>query len=360
MTLLIFFLILALLVVVHELGHFIAAKKNGVKVEEFGIGFPPRVFAKQIGETVYSINLIPLGGFVKLYGEDYHEISTKNKNVNSNLKGKAFALKKEWQKAIIIISGVLGNFLLAWILISFLFTQGVPIPEKKVIIEKVQPNSPAEFSGLKEKDVILSIIPDNDNAITVNSSADFINLTRKYSGKKINLLIQRADKKIKISITPRKNPPAGQGPLGVIITSFAIKKYPWYQAPFSGLIESFKITKQITQEIARSIIQLIFFQKTNIEVAGPIGIAQYTSEVIKYGNNALLQFIALLSLNLAVINILPFPALDGGRLVFIIYEWITKKRVNQKIERYVNILGIIFLLSIAILVSINDLSKIFR
>ena len=359
MTVIVFLLILALLVFVHELGHFIAAKKNGVKVEEFGIGFPPRIFAKKIGETVYSLNIIPLGGFVKLYGEEYYETNSKNKSDKLKLKNKAFVFKKPWQKAIIVLSGVLGNFLLAWILISFLFTQGIPIPENKVIIEKIQPNSPAFFSGLKEKDVILSVIFQN-TPITVNSSAEFINLTKKYAGKKITLVVQRDNEKLNVSITPRKNPPPGQGPLGVVITSFTIKKYSWYQAPFSGLIESFKITKQIIQEIVISLMQFLFFKKPNIEVAGPIGIAQYTSEVMKFGKNALLQFIALLSLNLAVINILPFPALDGGRLFFIIYEWITKKRINEKIERYVNFLGIIVLLSLAILVSINDLSKIFR
>ncbi len=362
MVIIIFIFILALLILIHELGHFIAAKKNGVKVEEFGLGFPPRILAKQIGETIYSLNIIPLGGFVKLYGEEYVEADSKLKNENPKLKNKAFVYKKPWQKAVIIIAGVLGNFLLGWLLISYLFTQGIPVPTDKVIIEKVQPGSPAQLAGLKEKDLISSLVPPNapSSFIPLKSSNDFIRLTKQYAGKEIQLLIKRENKQFVTKIIPRKKPPAGQGPLGVVITSFAEKKYHWYQAPFFGLIEAFKITKQIVIEIVRTIYQFILFQKPQVEVAGPIGIASYTAKAITYGYTALMQFVALLSLNLAVINILPFPALDGGRLIFVLYEWVTKKRVNQKIERYVNLIGIIILLSLAILVSINDMNKIIR
>src|SRR3990167_3082436 len=146
MTILIFILILSLLVIVHELGHFIAAKRQGVLVEEFGIGFPPRVFGIKKGETTYSINLLPIGGFVKLYGEEYTQIEGKKETTNRN---RAFAYKHPWQKSLIIVAGVIGNFLLGWVLISFLFTQGVPSPINKVLIESVQPNSPAANADLQ-------------------------------------------------------------------------------------------------------------------------------------------------------------------------------------------------------------------
>lgn len=342
MSIIIFILILAILVLVHELGHFIAAKKSGVLVEEFGIGFPPRIFSLKYKETIYSVNVIPLGGFVKLYGEEYHE-----KIVNKN---RTFVFKKPWQKALIIIGGVVGNFLLGWLLISFLFTQGVPVPTNKVIIEKVQANSPAESAGIAEKDIILNF----------TSASDLINYTKKFAGQKITLVILRGNQQRKINLVPRKNPPAGEGPLGVVITSFVEKKYPWYQAPFFGLVEAAKITQRIVIELIKTLVQLLTLQRPPVEVAGPIGIARYTNQAIKFGKNAVLEFIALLSLNLAVINILPFPALDGGRLVFVFYEWVTKKRVNQTIERYVNSIGIIILLSLAVIISINDLAKIYR
>ena len=143
MTILIFILILSVLIFVHELGHFFIAKKTGVRVDEFGFGLPPRVFGKKIGETLYSLNLIPLGGFVKLYGEEYHEIKNKN-----NAK-RAFINKKPWQKTLIIIGGVIGNFLLGWVIISFLFTQGVPKPTNKIIVDKMQEWKKTNMQGVR-------------------------------------------------------------------------------------------------------------------------------------------------------------------------------------------------------------------
>lgn len=356
MEIITFILILALLVLVHEFGHFIAAKKNGVRVEEFGFGFPPRLFGIKKGETLYSINLIPLGGFVKLYGEEYHE---EGKKPDKKLKNRAFVYKKPWQKSVIIVAGIVGNFLLGWVLISYLFTQGVPIPTNKVIIEQVQANSPAQISGLKSGDVIKSITVDG-KAYALNSSSDLIKITKDYAGKSIETNILRNNKELSLGIIPRKNPPAGQGPLGVTITSFVTKKYSWYQAPFYGLVEASKLTKTIVVEISRILFQLVTLNKPSVDVAGPIGIARYMGQAIKFGNNAVLELVALLSLNLAVINILPFPALDGGRLVFVIYEWVTKRRVNKNVERYTNLIGILLLLSLAVIISINDIIKIYR
>lgn len=362
MTVLIFIIILAILVLVHELGHFIAAKKNGVLVEEFGFGFPPRIFGIKKGETLYSINAIPLGGFVKVYGEEYHEedISKVKSAIERNhLKNRAFIYKKPWQKVIIVISGVIGNFLLGWILISFLFTQGVPVPTQNVIVEKIQKGSPAHIAGLKEHDAIVKI-GIRGKETPVKTAEDLVALAKKYAGEPITLTVSR-DKQVKtIAVTPRKKPPAGEGPLGIAITSFTEKKYPWYQAPFYGLLHAASMTYRIIVEIAKTLFQLLTFHAPSADVAGPIGIAQFTGRAIKFGNNAVLELIALLSLNLAVINIFPFPALDGGRLIFILYEWVTKKRVNKTFEKYINLIGFVTLLSLAVLISINDLAKIYR
>lgn len=356
MSIIVFIIILGILVLVHEFGHFIAAKKNGILVEEFGIGFPPRILSKKIGETVYSLNLFPIGGFVKLYGEEYHELVKEP----LRLTERAFASKKSWQKASVIVSGVLGNFLLGWVVISFLFTQGVPTPVSKVLIEKVVDKSPAQEVNLKTNDLIVKLKKDG-KSYNLTSPNDLTVLTQKYLGQKIELTIERKNENFKVEITPRKNPPSGQGPLGIVISSpFIEKKYPWYQAPFFGLIEAFNITTKIVTELLKTVVQLITLQKPKVEVAGPIGIARFTGQVIKFGRNAVLELMALLSLNLAVINILPFPALDGGRFVFVIYEWITKKRINQQFERYLNVIGFVILLSLAGLVTINDIIKIYR
>jgi regulator of sigma E protease len=360
MTIVVFILILALLVLVHEFGHFIAAKKNGVKVEEFGFGFPPRLFGVKRGETLYSINALPIGGFVKLYGEEYHEIeNSKLEARSSKMDAKAFVSKHPFQKAIIIVAGVVGNFLLGWILISFLFTQGIPTPINKVLVEKILPSSPAVAAGIQERDLIYKIIVDKSE-YSISSSTDLINYTKKYAGKKITLFIERSNKQYVFKITPRINPPPGEGPLGIVITSFMEKKYPWYQAPFYGLVEAFNITQKIASELIKTLSQIVTFQKTSVEVAGPVGIARYTGQAIKFGKNAVLELIALLSLNLAIINILPFPALDGGRLVFVVYEWITKRKVNHKVEQFTNLIGIVILLSFAALITVHDIVKLMK
>ncbi|MBI5127102.1 site-2 protease family protein [Candidatus Roizmanbacteria bacterium] len=356
MTIIIFILTLALLVLVHEFGHFLAAKRQGVKVEEFGFGLPPRLFGIKIGETLYSINLLPIGGFVKLYGEEYHEIK------NKNLSKRAFINKNSWQKALIIVAGVLGNLILGWALISYLFTQGVPVPSNKVTVEKVIKNSPAEKAGFKERDVVLTFYAQavQSSPTKLKNSEDLIALSKKYAGQQIKITILRSGKQIPVVITPRKNPPVGEGPIGVIITSFEEKKFPWYQAPFYGLIEASKITYKIAVELLKVLVQIASFQRPQVDVAGPVGIAQYAQTAIKFGKNAYLELIALLSFNLAIINILPFPALDGGRLMFVIYEAVTKKRLNKNVEKYANLIGILILLSLAVVITINDIIKIYR
>lgn len=360
-----FIFVLTILVLVHEFGHFIIAKKMGVKVEEFGLGLPPRLFGIKKGETLYSINLLPLGGFVKLFGEEYNESGKGNKN-------RTFVNKMPWQKTLIILGGVIGNFLLGWFIFSYLVTQGIAVPINKVIIEKVTKNSPADIAGLKEKDLILKIIPPTSftrrslgeggliSPISLTSSTSLITLTQKYAGQKIKLLVQRNNQQLTINLTPRKNPPVGEGPLGIAITSSTIKKYPWYTALYYGLIEASNITFKIVSELGKLLLGLVTFQKLNVDVAGPVGIANLAGQAIRFGGNAFLQFLGLLSLNLAIINILPFPALDGGRLIFVLYEGITKKKPNKNIEKYTNLIGFIMLLSLAALITVNDIIKLVR
>jgi len=354
MSIIIFILILAVLVLVHEFGHYITAKKNGILVEEFGFGYPPRLFSIKIKDTVYSINLIPLGGFVKVYGEEYHE------KINPKLKKMSFSTKKPYQKALVLVAGIIGNFILGWVLISYLFTQGVPTPTNKVIIEQIQKNSPAETVGIKPNDIVIRVADNTGKSYLVKSSDEFISFTKKNLDKPIVLEIDRQGQTIKKTLVPRSKYPTGQGPLGVIISSFIEKKFPWYQAPFYGLVEAFNITYRIVVELLKTIFQFITLQKPKAKVAGPIGIAYYTSQVIKFGKNAVLELMALLSLNLAVVQLLPFPALDGGRLAFVIYEWVTKKKVNQNFEKYLNLIGFVLLITLAIVISVNDIIRIYK
>jgi regulator of sigma E protease len=236
-----------------------------------------------------------------------------------------------------------------------LVTQGVPVPTNKVIVDQVVNDSPAAAAGLKEKDVILKL-----NSLSLTSPTSLISLTKKYSGQIVTLTIQRDSQVFPVNIIPRKNPPKGEGPLGVAITSYLEKKYPWYQAPFFGLYEAVRITYQIASELSKVLFQLITFQHPQVDVTGPVGIVSYTSTAIKFGKNAVLELLALLSFNLAIINIFPFPALDGGRLLFVVYEGITKKRPNKNIEKYTNFVGMIILLTLGVLITISDVIKLFK
>ena len=349
MNLFAFLLAVFILVLVHEIGHFIAAKLNGVKVEEFGIGFPPSFLKIKYKETVYSLNLIPLGGFVKVYGEEKEVKKEKN---------KAFIFKKPWQKLMILSAGIIGNFLLGWILISYLFTQGVSVPTKKVIVQKVEKNSPAAEKGIKKGDIIKAVIFKTEK-IEIDSTAKLIKTVKKYAGREIVLEIKRKSKNLKINIIPRKKPPKGQGALGIVITSYEIKKYPLLEAPFKGLIESSKITLKIIKGVLTAFSNFLTFKRSEIQLTGPIGIAKMTSEAAKLGKNAFLEFLALLSLNLAVINLLPFPALDGGRMILVLYEWKTRKRVDKDFEQKLNTIGFAILILLAIIISIYDIKRFF-
>lgn len=352
MHIIIFFVILILLVIIHELGHFIAAKKNGVLVEEFGVGFPPRLFGVKIGETLYSVNLIPLGGFVKLFGEEYHELPRKKQE---GLNHRAFVNKKPWQKAIIIVAGVLMHFLLGWVLISYLFTQGVPTPTNKVRVEKVVAESPAAKAGLKGNDLISSLVYQGKE-YKIISPEDLRRLSQRFAGDAIILVVEENGRQKKVTVTPRKVTKPNEGALGVVISpSFTVKKYPWYSAPFYGLKEAAYITYRVVGELGKTVVNFVSSQKAPVEITGPIGIVRYTKDAAQSGMNALLELMALLALNLAVINILPFPALDGGRLIFIIYEWITGKRINSTFERYLNLVGFVLLLILALVITFRDI-----
>lgn len=356
---LIFFIILSVLVLVHEFGHFIAAKKNNIYVEEFGFGLPPRIFGVKKGETIYSINALPFGGFVKLLGEEEAELAKKS--IPETLKKRTFAGKSHPTKLLVIVAGVLANFLLGWVVISYLFTQGVPVPTYKVTVSEVIKGSPAQYAGVKKNDVIVEVLRrENGKKIFVKkltNTEELINVSEDYAGSELIFTILRGAKQREVMVVPRANPPKDEGPLGIAVTSFAEKKYPWYTAPFFGLVESVRITAFIVNELAKIIVKLITFQKISVEVAGPVGIFQLTSKVAKYGTNAILQLLGLLSFNLAIINILPFPALDGGRLSFIIYEWVTKKKIRPIVEQRLNLAGFIILISLIILVTINDIIK---
>lgn len=350
LTVITFLIVLSVLVLVHELGHFLVAKRAGIKVEEFGFGLPPRIFGKKIGETVYSLNWLPFGGFVKLYGEELE-----------NGKGvKAFWAKSKIARTAVIVAGVLANFLLAIVVFSLVYSfSGIPTKTNKIIIAGVLANSPAEKIGLKEGDVVLAV---DDEKLTALDR--FLKLIDQKKGQPVKLLVVREkdNNQLIFRMTPRENPPQGEGPLGVAVSDTEIKKYPFWQMPVRGTIEGFKEafgwTMVVVTGLGKMLVNLFVHGTVPKDVAGPVGIFQITGVVAKSGILNVLQFIGVLSVNLAVINFLPFPALDGGRLVFIAYEAITRRRPKPSLERWVNAAGMVTLLFLILLVTINDIARL--
>ncbi len=352
-SIIIFLLVLSVLILVHEFGHFIVAKKSGIMVEEFGLGLPPRIWGKKIGETIYSINALPFGGFNRLHGEQDEEGITDLK--------KSFLHKSKKVRSLVIIAGVIMNFLLAIVVFAIVSSfSGIPRDTGKLKVVDVSVGSPAQVAGMVVGDIITKI--GNDN---VTSSDGFIAKTGALKGKSTLFEIQRAVNgqisDLKLRLTPRENPPSGEGPIGVTITTMEIYFPPVWQRPFYGIYYGFKDALFWGQTVATglwSIISGIFRGQVPQGVSGPIGVYAITTEATKGGILSLLSFIGILSVNLAVLNIIPFPALDGGRLLFIGIETVTRKKISNKVEGMINSIGFIILLTLILLISIGDIRRL--
>lgn len=341
---------------VHELGHFMMAKRAGMRVEEFGFGFPPRMFGFKKGETIYSINWIPLGGFVKITGEDGADSPDP----------ESFANKSAWQKFGVLIAGVTMNIVLAWFLLAVGVGLGQPtvlhegetlppsarVAGQRVTIIEVAAASPAALAGLKVGDSVATV-----NGQAVAAIEQVQDLTRQAVGKEVVYLIKRGDAEFIKTMTPRENPPAGEGPLGVGLALVARVSYPWYEAIPRGLAAAFNIVVATISAFATIIGQWVSGNSVSTSLSGPVGIAVLTRDVAQLGFIYLLQFTALLSVNLAVINAVPFPALDGGRILFLIIEKIRGKKMHIKAEQIANTVGFGLLLLLMVFVTVKDVTR---
>ena len=350
-TIIIFIVVLAVLVLVHELGHFIVAKKSGMIVEEFGFGFPPRLFSFKKDATRYSFNLFPVGGFVKIEGED-GEVSSDQ---------RSFVNKPVWQRALTLIAGAGMNFFLAIVFFSLVAGLGFPeevtkenqaaASDQKIIVLAAVEGSPANLAGLRAGDQILKFAGED-----ITSIDQLQTLTRLKSGQETNLLFKRQTEIVAVSIIARLSPPAEQGPLGIALANVATIKYSFFAVIGQGFSRSFQTAWLIISALAELLKNLITQGRLTQELAGPIGVAVFSGQVARLGLAALLNFTALLSVNLAVLNLLPIPALDGGRLLFLLIEKVRGRR-GQKIEQLSNMIGFSLLITLMILVSIKDLIK---
>lgn len=423
LTMLVFAITLGVLIFVHELGHFLVARRNGIRAEEFGFGFPPRIVGiqflqgkkkKKVSEkekidiqisdyqkgeteviqevitdrveevseivpvkkwrliwgkkdterelenkdnlhegTIYSLNWIPLGGFVKIKGEDGSSKEEKD----------SFMSKGAWIRIKVLGAGILMNFLLAWAAISFALLIGSPqaveedqsFDNSKIQISEVIAETPAEEMGIKIGDEIVKCEMEDERCqVKFSNISDLQKIINDYKGKEILLQVKRGKEILSLKGTPRTEFPENQGPLGISLVKTAIVSYPWYEAIYKGLVTVFNLIWLIFMTFFNIVKNLIIGQKIGVDVSGPVGIAYLTKQVTELGFSYVLQFVAMLSINLGIINGLPFPALDGGRILFILIEKIKGSPVSQKVEQFAHTAGFLALIILMALVTFRD------
>ncbi len=378
-TIIIFLLVLSLLVFVHEFGHYFTARKLGVKAEEFGIGFPPRIFGfyrdkkrkwrfiggnksleelnkdeeKAPADTIYSLNWVFFGGFVKIKGENGEGKNDKD----------SFASKPAWKKASILVAGVFMNVVLAWLLFSLGFMIGMPgdvemagkrarISDPQVMISSVLKDSPADKAELRMGDVVLKV-----EESEIKSSEELQNIIADRADIETKVIIanleEEGDKEI--IIIPEFNEELERATIGVAIFDTGKISYPFFDSFIYGAKSTWDYLRLIVFAFYNLFADLISGESVEGQVGGPVAIAKYTGEVARFGFVYLLQFIALLSLNLAIINILPIPALDGGRLLFLLIEKIKGRAMKQEIEGVIHTVFFFLLIALIIFVTYRDI-----
>lgn len=372
MTVLVFLLVLTFLVLIHEFGHFVTARLFGVKVEEFGIGLPPRVKTLFTWRGVpFTLNALPLGGFVRMEGEEGTEATEKKHQKGTNTYLAPFYTKPAWQRLIIILTGATVNFLFGIVAFIIIFSI-LGVPERildTITIEAISENSPAQTAGLQPGDVIDRVQPLTGNrAFTGVDNDDFRRWTSQYAGQEVKVTYIRngQTQTTTLRIRTEEERPRDQGAMGVqLMTQYEIRDYPWYITPYRatvvGIQQSIEFGKDILFSLG-TIVTDLAGGKVSADVAGPVGIVYQAGkeQVFQQGVLSTLNFAALLSINLAIMNVLPIPALDGGRAVFILVERLFSKKTRFAIEHMLNTAGFVFLLSLIFLITLKDVAMIVR
>jgi regulator of sigma E protease len=343
LTILIVLIGLSLLILGHEAGHFFVAKMFGLKIDEFGFGFPPRIGAikPKKSETEYSFNWLPFGGFVRISGERLNKDETTS-TARAGDK-RLFYNQPAWKKSLIVLAGVFINFIIGWLLISIVLMVGTP---QTLVITGIQANSPAAAAGIESGDVVKGY----------TNSQSFINYIDAHEGQPTQVEVLRDDKTMTFTVTPRINPPAGQGAVGVELEAAGTAREATLPALWDGLLSSLVLLWLIIGTFGQLIAQLFIHAQLLPGVVGPVGIFATAEETANIGIMYLVQLLGIISINLAVVNCIPFPALDGGRFVMVIIEKIKGSPVSERVESWVNGAGFAFLLVLMVLLTVRDVS----
>ena len=354
-SILVFAALLMALVLAHEWGHFITARRAGCRVEEFAFGFPPRLFSFTRNGTRFCFNALPIGGYVKIEGEDMDEDKPGPSSFGSKSAG--------W-RIIILASGVLMNVVLAALLLSIQAGVGVPtavtqenmdrVKNIKTYIVDVDDGSPANSAGFQALDRIVGIGEEKSPAIE-----SVQRIVSANAGQELSIEVEREGVHLSLNIIPRVNPPENEGALGVVLQEVGLERVSWWKTPVAGVKRTWAMLTTILSQFGIILKQLVTEGTAGGVITGPVGIAIYTNEATSLGLSYVLDFAALISLNLAIINILPFPALDGGRILFVMLEIIFRRRVPAQFERITHMTGFVLLIGLLIFITFKDVGRFF-
>lgn len=388
-TLVVFLLILSLLVVVHEFGHFIVARKSGMRVFEFGLGFPPRILGvyrdpeskklvlvrgrgqsnlsetmggkerrAEFPATLYSLNCLPLGGFCSIKGESGDAVAEPD----------SFAHKSAGKRLAVLFAGVIMNILLAAVVLSIGFGIGLPtdvsqgidpgaevVGTIQVMVQEVIADSPAKRAGLAAGDQILAL---NDQPI--HQTKEVIRYVHAHGAEAVNLTVRHQGKDETKIITPAIIGSDTEPRLGLLLADAAFLRYPWYRAIGKGITATGIGLVSIVVSFYFLVKELVLGHGLSVAVSGPVGIAVLVGQSARLGVHYLLNIIAMISLSLAVMNALPIPALDGGRALFVIIEKIRRRPLSMKHEQLAHTIGFLLLMILVVIVTSRDIAGLIK
>ena len=365
MSIIIFIIILGGLILIHEFGHFIVAKRSGIRVDEFGIGFPPRLFRLwKKGGTEYTVNIIPFGGFVKIFGEN----PTEDARADGPDKEHSFVHKSKLTQMAVIGAGVAFNVLTGWLLLSLIFAVGFKAsadlyPERTlenvvVTVTNVVAKSPAATSGFKEGDVLKRVSTLGVAPLTVMTVDDVQEFIRSHGDVPVSLEVLRDAVPITLSVVPKEDIVPGKKAIGIAMDEIGFLRFPIHEAFYEGARMTFEYIGQIAVGLGSLLYKTIAGTADFSQVSGPVGIVGIVDDVAALGFLYILRFAAIISINLAVLNLLPFPALDGGRLFFLLIEAVRRKPLPPRFVIMANTVGFVFLIVLMIAVTWKDIAAL--
>ena len=365
MTIILFLVVLAVLIFVHELGHFVVAKKSGIRVDEFAIGFPPKIISWVKGETKYVLNFIPFGGYVKIFGENPDDESMTGAD-----SARSFVNAKKWKQVCVLLAGVGMNIIFAWLLISisFMFGSLVPVGEgadngyakyvkdSQVVITGILPNSPAEKAGLKQGDRLLSLESVSGANLNTTKVKEIVETDKDGL---INISYSRNGEIKNTVATAELDSTESRKVIGIYMENVGVVKLNLIIALWEGGKLTIDTFKQVAVGLGKFVWQAVRGQGDFSQVSGPVGIVGLVGDAANFGLAYFLGFVAFISLNLAVINLIPFPALDGGRVLFVAIEAIIRKPIKPQIANMANTIGFFILITLMLVITYRDIMKFF-